>query len=59
MHEKEGGEKEIIHGNNTNALTKEFKTFADKRFGEQVSLLIIGVNKLKSENPSSTSSLMK
>ena len=31
-------------------MTKEFKTFAIKRFGEQVSLLIIGVNKLKSEN---------
>ena len=29
---------------------KEFKTFAVKRFGEQVSLLIIGVNTLKSEN---------
>lgn len=29
---------------------KEFKTFAVKRFDEQVSLLIIGVNKLKSEN---------
>ena len=39
-----------IHGENTNVLTKEFKTFAVKRFGEQVSLLIIGVNKLKSEN---------
>ena len=31
-------------------MTKEFKTFAVKKFGEQVSLLIIGVNKLKSEN---------
>ena len=31
-------------------MTKEFKTFAIKRFGEQISLLIIGVNKLKSEN---------
>ena len=29
---------------------KEFKMFAFKRFGKQVSLLIIGVNKLKSEN---------
>ena len=29
---------------------KEFNTFAVKRFGEQVSHLIIGVNKLKSEN---------
>ena len=39
-----------IHGDGTNVLTKEFKTFAIKRFGEQVSLLIISVNKLKSEN---------
>ena len=31
-------------------MTKEFITFVVKRFGEQVSLLIIGVNKLKSEN---------
>ena len=31
-------------------MTKEFKTFAIKRFGEQVSLLIIGLNKLESEN---------
>ena len=42
--------KRSIHGDNTDVLTKEFKTFAVKRFGEQVSLLIIGVNKLKSEN---------
>ena len=42
--------KRSIHGDDTNALMKEFKTFAIKRFGEQVSLLIISVNKLKSEN---------
>ena len=42
--------KRSIHGDNTNVLTKEFKTFVVKRFGEQISLLIIGVNKLKSEN---------
>ena len=42
--------KRSIQGDNTNVLTKEFKTFAVKRFGEQVNLLIIGVNKLKSEN---------
>ena len=42
--------KRLIHENNTNVLTKEFKTFAVKRFGEQVILLIIGVNKLKSDN---------
>ena len=29
---------------------KEFNTFAVKRFGEQVSHLIISVNKLKSKN---------
>ena len=49
MREKEE-RKRSIHGDNTNVLTKEFKTFAVTRFGEQVSLLIIGVNKLKSEN---------
>ena len=42
--------KRSIHGDNTNVLTKEFKMFVVKRFGEQVSLLIIGVNKLMSEN---------
>ena len=42
--------KRSIHRDNTNVLTKEFKTFVVKRFGEQISLLIIGVNKLKSEN---------
>ena len=42
--------KKSIHGDNTNVWTKEFKTFAVKRFGKQVSLLIIGMNKLKSEN---------
>ena len=42
--------KRSIHGDDTNVLTKEFKTFAVKRFGEQVSLLIISVNKLKIEN---------
>ena len=38
------------HGDNTNVLTKEFEAFTVKRFGKQVSLLIIGVNKLKSES---------
>ena len=47
---KEEKKKRSIHGNNTNVLTKEFKLFAIKRFGEQVSLLIIDVNKFKSEN---------
>ena len=39
-----------IHGDDTNVLMKEFKTFAVKRFGKQVNLLIISVNKLKSKN---------
>ena len=42
--------KRSIQGDNTNVLMKEFKTFVVKRFGEQVTLLIISVNKLKSEN---------
>ena len=47
---KEEKKKRSIHGNNTNVLTKEFKLFAIKRFGEQIKLLIISVNKLKSES---------
>ena len=39
-----------IHGDNTNVLVKEFKSFAIKRFGEQISLMIIGVNELKNES---------
>ena len=42
--------KKSFHGDNTNVLTKEFKMFAIKRFDKQVSLLYIGVNKLKSES---------
>ena len=42
--------KRSSHGDNTNILTKEFKAFTVKRFGKQVSLLIIGVNKLKSDS---------
>ena len=42
--------KRSSHRDNTNVLTKEFEAFTVKRFGKQVSLLIIGVNKLKSEN---------
>ena len=38
------------HGDNTNVLMKEFKAFTVKSFGKQVNLLIIGVNKLKSES---------
>ena len=44
-------EKKIsIHRDDTDVLTKEFKTFAVKRFGKQISILIISVNKLKSES---------
>ena len=39
-----------IHGDDTNVLVKEFKPFAVKRFGKQISLLIISVNKLKSKS---------
>ena len=42
--------KKLIHGNNTNVLAKEFKSFAIKRFGEQISLLIISMNELKSKS---------
>ena len=42
--------KRSIHGDDTNVLTKEFKLFAVKRFGKQIILLIISVNKLKSKN---------
>ena len=50
MHEKEEKRGRSSHGNNTNVLTKEFDAFTVKRFGKQVSLLIIGVNELKSES---------
>ena len=50
MHEEGRGEKRSIHGDNTNVLVKEFKPFAIKRFGEQISLLNISVNELKSES---------
>ena len=38
-----------IYGDNTNVLAKEFKSFAIKRFGEQVSLLIISMDEFKSK----------
>ena len=47
---REEGKSRSSHGDNTNVLTKEFEVFTIKRFGKQVSLLIIGVNKLKSES---------
>ena len=42
--------KRPSHGDNTNVLTKEFEMFTVNRFGKQISLLIIGVNELKSES---------
>ena len=47
---REEGKSRSSHGDNTNVLTKEFEVFTIKRFGKQVSLLIIGVNILKSES---------
>ena len=47
---REEERKRSSHGDNTNVLTKEFEAFIVKRFGKQISLLIIGVNKLKSES---------
>ena len=47
MHEKN---RRSIHGDDTNVLAKEFKSFVVKRFGKQISLLIISVNKLKSKS---------
>ena len=49
MRKKEEKERSI-HGDDTNVLTKEFKLFAVKRFGKQISLLIISVDKLKSKS---------
>ena len=47
---KEKEKRRSIHGDNTNVLAKEFKPFAIKRFGEQISLQIISVNELNSES---------
>ena len=41
--------RKSFYGDNTDVLTKEFKLFAIKRFGEQISLFIISVNELKSK----------
>ena len=46
---KEKEKQRSIHGDDTNVLAKEFKLFAVKRFGKQISLLIISMNELKSE----------
>ena len=47
---KEEEKRRSIHGDNTNVLAKEFKLFAIERFVEQINLLIISVNELKSKN---------
>ena len=47
---REEGRSRSSHGDNTNVLMKEFKAFTVKRFGKQVSLLIIGVNEIKCES---------
>ena len=47
---KKDERKRSINGDNTNVLTKEFKPFAIKRFGKQISPLIISVNELKSKS---------
>ena len=47
---REEGKSRSSHRDNTNVLSKEFEVFTIKRFGKQVNLLIIGVNKLKSES---------
>ena len=47
---KEEEKRRSIHRDNTNVLAKEFKSFAIKRFSEQISLLIINVNERKSKS---------
>ena len=47
---KKEEKKRSIHGDDTNVLAKEFKPFVVKRFGKQISFLIISVNKLKSKS---------
>ena len=47
---REEGRQRSSHEDNTNVLTKEFEAFTIKRFGKQINLLIISVNKLKSES---------
>ena len=47
---KKEEKKRSIHGDDTNVLAMEFKSFAIKRFGKQVNLLVISVNKLKSKS---------
>ena len=49
MRKKEKKER-TIHRDDTNVLAKEFKPFAIKRLGKQISFLIINVNELKSKS---------
>ena len=49
MRKKEEKERSIYR-DDSNVLTNELKPFAVKRFGKQISLLIISVNKLKSKS---------
>ena len=46
---KEENEKRSFHGDYTNVLVYEFKSIAIKRLSEQISLLIISVDELKSK----------
>ena len=47
---KKEKKKRSIHGDDTNVLVKIFKLFAVKKLGQQINLLIISVNKLKSKS---------
>ena len=50
MHEEGGGEREINPWRKHQCFGERIQTVAIKRFGEQVSLLIISVNELKSKS---------
>ena len=50
MHEEGGGEREINPWRKHQYFGERIQTVAIKRFGEQVSLLIISVNELKSKS---------
>ena len=49
MRKEEEEEERSLHRDHTNVLVQEFKPFAIKRLSEQISLLIINVNELKSK----------
>ena len=50
LHEEGGGEREINPWRKHQCFGERIQTVAIKRFGEQVSLLIISVNELKSKS---------